>query len=342
MTPIQLDRNEVLVVQVWHIAASCIGKKSTSTSQASTIPIIGNLHQLRKLPHYSLYLLAQNYGPIMLLQLGNIPTLVISLGEMAKQVLKTHDHHFCSRPLSPRPRRFSYNFLDHYLYLNPLPIKLTLRRFLLWWMGLLCGVAFGKSYGGNQFKYQKFQEVIGETMRMMDSFSAENFFPSVGWIVDVLTGLWGRLEKSFHNLDEYFDRVIDEHLDPKREKLEEDDFVDVLIGLLNDEASDYRLTRDRIKAMLLFDPLGFKGSDVDFKGQHSELLPFGAGWRIYPSISMASSSVELLLANLLYYFDWEMPGGMKTEDICMEDEGGITTHKKTPLCLVPIQFNWRD
>ena len=116
---------------------------------------------------------------------------------------------------------------------------------------IVCGVAFGKSYGGNQFKDQKFQEVIGKTTKMMDSLSAENFFPSVGWIVDVLTGLRGRLEKSFHNLDEYFDRVIDEHLDLKREKLEEDDFVDVLIGLLNDEASDYCLTRDQIKAMHL-------------------------------------------------------------------------------------------
>ena len=49
----------------------------------------------------------------------------------------------------------------------------------------MCGVAFGNSYGGKQFKDQKFQEVIGETMKMMDSFSAENLFPSVGWIVDV-------------------------------------------------------------------------------------------------------------------------------------------------------------
>lgn len=94
--------------------------------------------------------------------------------------------------------------------------------------GIVCRVAFGKSYGGKQFKGQKFQEVIGETMKMMDSFSAENFFPSFGWIVDLLSGHRGRLEKCFGNLDEYFERVIDDHLDLGREKLEQKD-QDVLL-----------------------------------------------------------------------------------------------------------------
>lgn len=76
------------------------------------LPIIGNLHQLGKLPHQSLWKLSQKYGPIIQLQLGRIPTLVVSSPAIAKEVLKTHDLDCCTRPLSAGPKRLSYNFLD--------------------------------------------------------------------------------------------------------------------------------------------------------------------------------------------------------------------------------------
>lgn len=70
--------------------------------------------------------------------------------------------------------------------------------------------------------------------------------------MDLLSGHRGRLEKCFGNLDKYFEMVIDEHLDLGREKLEQDqDFVDVLVGLLKDEPSGCSLTKDHIKALIL-------------------------------------------------------------------------------------------
>ncbi|KAH9321878.1 hypothetical protein KI387_016517 [Taxus chinensis] len=62
-------------------------------------PIIGNLHLISTLPHRSLCSLSHKYGPIMTLYLGSLPTIVISSPEMAKQVLKTQDHMFASRPV---------------------------------------------------------------------------------------------------------------------------------------------------------------------------------------------------------------------------------------------------
>ncbi|GFZ21179.1 hypothetical protein Acr_29g0003410 [Actinidia rufa] len=62
------------------------------------IPIIGHLHLLTDMPHHSLAQLARELGPIIHLQLGQVPTLVISSAHLAQLILKAHDHAFASRP----------------------------------------------------------------------------------------------------------------------------------------------------------------------------------------------------------------------------------------------------
>ncbi|GJN31759.1 hypothetical protein PR202_gb20196 [Eleusine coracana subsp. coracana] len=63
------------------------------------LPVIGSMHHLvNVLPHRALRDLARLHGPLMMLQLGETPLVVVSSKEMARQVLKTHDANFATRP----------------------------------------------------------------------------------------------------------------------------------------------------------------------------------------------------------------------------------------------------
>ncbi|KAJ0969444.1 hypothetical protein J5N97_022321 [Dioscorea zingiberensis] len=76
------------------------------------LPFIGNLHQLGLLPHQSLDKLSKKHGPLMLLKLGQVPTLVVSSSQMAKEILKTHDLIFANRPFLRGADLLLYGCMD--------------------------------------------------------------------------------------------------------------------------------------------------------------------------------------------------------------------------------------
>ncbi|RLN17706.1 hypothetical protein C2845_PM02G08170 [Panicum miliaceum] len=70
------------------------------------LPLIGSLHHLLLSPHgdlahRALRDLSARHGPLMMLRLGAVPTLVVSSAEAAREVMKTHDAAFASRNLTP-------------------------------------------------------------------------------------------------------------------------------------------------------------------------------------------------------------------------------------------------
>ncbi|GMJ05447.1 RED ELONGATED 1, SUPERROOT 2, ALTERED TRYPTOPHAN REGULATION 4, RUNT 1, cytochrome P450, family 83 [Hibiscus trionum] len=456
------------------------------------LPLIGHLHmQLfdNSPPHVFLWKLSQKYGSLVYLRFGYKPTLVVSSAKLAKEVLKTHDLDFCSRPDRRGTRRLSYNALDlvfatydgYWREIRKLcevhlfsrvqqhrpiredevarlmenicqlsgdtkPVNLSDAMMCLS-STIICRVGFGKRYAEEGAERSRFHRLLSESEALLSSFSFSDCFPFMGW-VDRLTGFHNRLEKTFKELDMFYQELIDEHLDPNRLKPGQEDIIDVLLQISKDGDFPFDLTIDHIKAILMdvfiagtetsaatviwvmsylmknskclkrtqdevrnligkkgflkeddiqsltylqaviketfrlqpivpllvpretlrkcsidgyevpakslvfvnawaigrdpeawenakeFCPERFIGSSINYKGQHFELIPFGAGRRNCPGMRMGVATVELALANLIYKFDWEMPTGMNVEDLDFDTLPGITTHKKTDLILM--------
>ncbi|CAJ1974947.1 unnamed protein product [Sphenostylis stenocarpa] len=86
-----------------------------------------------------------------------------------------------------------------------------------------------------------------------------------------------------------------------------------------------------------FLPERFENSEVDFNGQDFQFIPFGSGKRKCPGMAFGLASVEFVLANLLFYFDWKLyKSGESDKDLDMSEKFGLTTNKKEPLHVQPI------
>ncbi|XP_040999348.1 trimethyltridecatetraene synthase-like [Juglans microcarpa x Juglans regia] len=83
-----------------------------------------------------------------------------------------------------------------------------------------------------------------------------------------------------------------------------------------------------------FCPERFLGANIDVKGQHFELLPFGSGRRMCPGYSLGLKMISSSLANILHGFEWKLEDDMKPEDLSMEEIYGLATQRKFPLVAV--------
>ncbi|CAH8383368.1 unnamed protein product [Eruca vesicaria subsp. sativa] len=331
------------------------------------------------------------------------------------------------------------------------PVSLS-EKFLALNVSVICKAAFGLSFQETVLNNDRFNKLVREAFLFLGSFSASDFFPNGGWIIDRLTGLQGWRERSVRDLDAFYEQMFELHKHGNKDRVE--DFVDLLLRLEKEEAvlGNDKLTRNHIKAILMnvllgaidtsaitmtwamaelirnprvmkkvqseirnqmenrlvitledidqlhylkmviketwrlhppvpllvprevmsefeidgynikpktllyvnayaigrdpdtwkdpevFLPERFLDNDIDAKGHHFELLPFGSGRRICPGMYMGTATVEFGLANMLYQFDWKLPEGMVVEDIDMEEAPGLAVGKKKELLLVPVKY----
>lgn len=80
-----------------------------------------------------------------------------------------------------------------------------------------------------------------------------------------------------------------------------------------------------------FNPSRFLNlSAPDFKGNNFDFIPFGSGRRSCPGM-------QLGLAHLLHCFTWDLPDGMKPNELDMNDVFGLTAPRAIRLIAVPTK-----
>ncbi|XP_038703605.1 cytochrome P450 71D9-like [Tripterygium wilfordii] len=270
-----------------------IGKKSTSNLPPGPwkLPFIGNLHQLvGSQPHHVLQDLAKKHGPLMYLQLSEVPTLVVSSAEYAKEVMKTHDLVFASRPRILASEIMSYNstnilFSPHGEYWRQLrkictiellstkrvqsfrPIREEVMSEVIEWIFSQAGSAinltqkiFSSTYTlssrvtlGREFGYEKeFISITEESTKLGAGFNIADVFPSIK-LLHWISGVRSKLKKMHEQSDRMLGHIINEHLQRRAtSKVEKDeDLVDVLLKLHEQGNHEFSLTMDNVKAVIL-------------------------------------------------------------------------------------------
>nr|UXF47982.1 cytochrome P450 CYP71-3a [Daphne genkwa] len=215
------------------------------------LPIIGNIHNLAgAMPHHRLAELANTYGPLMHLKLGEKSMVVVSSAEAAKEIMKVHDVNFASRPYTLAGEIFVYNFKDiaqipygeywrqarKIFSLELLSSKRVqsfraLREEVVTKMVAeiaasaetgtavnLSDKLFMFSHGlisgaafGRKDKYGiRFKEIIRRLVELAGGFSVADIFPSLKFL-QVMSGVRPGLEKLAKEADEVLEDMLREH-----------------------------------------------------------------------------------------------------------------------------------
>ncbi|CAK8538896.1 unnamed protein product [Lathyrus sativus] len=251
------------------------------------LPFIGNIHQTisSPLPHRSLKTMAQKYGSLMYLKLGEVPYIIVSSPEVAKEIMKTHDLSFCDRPSLMLPTIFSYNGTD-ILYSRYGEPWRQLRK--------ICGTellsakrvqsfrsireeevsdlvkSIAASEGsvvnlslkisdmthafvaraafGKKIKHhQAFRSAIDEISSLLGGFCLADLYPSIR-MLQSMSMAKTKFEKLHREIDVIMQDVVDDH----RNVSKDEDIVDALLKIQQEnEQSQHPLTDTNIKSIIL-------------------------------------------------------------------------------------------
>ena len=112
-----------------------------------------------------------------------------------------------------------------------------------------CRLVFGKKYMDKEFDERGFKSVIQEAMQLVVAPNLGDFIPYVAPFD--LQGLTKRLKAVSEIFDTFLEKIIDEHLQYSKDENKTKDFVDVMLGFMGSEVSEYRIERPNIKAIIL-------------------------------------------------------------------------------------------
>ena len=111
-----------------------------------------------------------------------------------------------------------------------------------------CRMVLGRKYAEREFDEKGFKAINQEFMHLAALPNMGDYIPFIAPLD--LQGLTRRMKAVNKVFDEFFEKIIDEHLQSKDEH-ETKDFVDVMLNFLGSKDSEYYIERPHIKAILL-------------------------------------------------------------------------------------------
>ncbi|KAG8502828.1 hypothetical protein CXB51_000471 [Gossypium anomalum] len=235
------------------------------------LPIIGHLHLLIfALPHQRLAELAKRHGSLMHLQLGELPHVVVSSPEAAKEVMKTHDINFANRPFLLGAEIVLYNLSDigfapygsHWREeeVSSLITSIFCNTGSEINLGeMLCNLSYNITLrtalaGRCKLQHETLIPILKEFIDALGGFSITDLFPSVKFL-PMISGMKAKLERFHHDLDVMLKSIIEErrasNTNLGNSDDETDDLLDVLLNLQDHGGLEFPLTTDNIKDVIL-------------------------------------------------------------------------------------------
>ncbi|TQE02247.1 hypothetical protein C1H46_012118 [Malus baccata] len=111
-----------------------------------------------------------------------------------------------------------------------------------------CLMVFGKKYKDKELDEKGFKAVVQEGMHLAATPNFGDYIPFLAPLD--LQGLTKRMKVVHKVFDDFFEKIIDEHLQSTSEERPKD-FVDVMLGFMGSVESEYRIERSNIKAIML-------------------------------------------------------------------------------------------
>ncbi|KAJ0040942.1 hypothetical protein Pint_26784 [Pistacia integerrima] len=111
-----------------------------------------------------------------------------------------------------------------------------------------CRMVFGKKYADEELDERGFKAMIQEVMVSLATPNLGDYIPQIASLD--LQGLTKRMKAVSKVFDAFFEKIIDEYVQFKDEKITKD-FVDVMLSFLGSEETEYKIDREHIKAIIL-------------------------------------------------------------------------------------------
>ncbi|KAF2320254.1 hypothetical protein GH714_026431 [Hevea brasiliensis] len=324
-------------------------------------PIIGNIFDLGTEPHRALQELKLKYGPVLRLRLGSMDTVVIQSAKAAAQLLKNHDASFCDR--KPLDVFTCHNYRDG---------SLAVGRFSPYWRTVrrLCSVEMMTVKRINDTASirrkcidQMIRNIEDDTQLQMQGRVRETTSAATEWAMAELL----RKPEAMRKVKEELNEVVGENRNVEESDIEKLPYLQAVVKealrlhpsvpllvpkntMQDTNFMGYHIAKDTqvfVNAWaigrdpdswedpLTFKPERFLGSNIDYKGQNFELIPFGSGRRICIGMLLAQRVLLLSLASLIHCFDWELDKDSTPEILDMREKIGMSVKKLVPLNVIP-------